>query len=36
MYDDFVLKPSLTQKRVAKVLQTNVILRDSWLDFSPE
>jgi hypothetical protein len=36
MYDDFVLKSSVNQKRVAKVLKTNVILRDSWLDFSPE
>jgi hypothetical protein len=36
MYDDFVLKPNVTQKRVAKVLKTKVILRDSWLDFSPE
>ena len=36
MYDDFVLKRNVTQKRVAKVLKTNVKLRDSWLDFSPE
>ena len=36
MYDDFELKPNLTQKRVAKVLKTNIKLRDSWIDFSPE
>ena len=36
MYDDFELKPNVTQKRVAKVLKTKVVLRDSWLDFSPE
>jgi hypothetical protein len=36
MYDDFVLRPNVTQKRVAKVLKTNVTLKDSWLDFSPE
>ena len=35
MFEDFGLKNGITKTRVAKVVKTNVKLRDSWLDFNP-
>jgi hypothetical protein len=35
MFEDFGLKNGITKTRVAKVVKTNVKLRDSWLDFTP-
>jgi hypothetical protein len=36
MFEDFSLKKGIAQTRIAKVVRTNVKLRDSWLDFTPE